>query len=249
MGPQCVKQNFAEALVRNALMAGRAGLNGGVEMISDISDWKDFKSFDANGRVPVAMEKLLWPGIEIREIRADRFTKGGQIESPCMDCRFPFKSIWNQWVCRDVLIWWLPATDEDKIHFFWMMLWLLQRWKMLRTIRSVVFWLFLQSLGTRTNVCVQREGNNDLPVEATVSWSVEATVSWWVSRNTAPSFRCWCGNAQSWAPKVCLQAAGIKTGNQTENPYKSRLSVHWKVLQRMFCAVVSDDRDMNTLFV
>lgn len=36
MGPQCVKQNFAEALVRNALMAGRAGLNGGVEMISDL---------------------------------------------------------------------------------------------------------------------------------------------------------------------------------------------------------------------
>lgn len=170
-----------------------------------------------------AMEKLLWPGIEIREIRARPFHERGPDWESLYDCSFPSRASEISEFVGDVLIWWLPAADEDNPLLLNDAL-IVAEMENASNDQECGVLVVLQSLGTRTNVCVQREGNNDLPVEATVSWSVEATVSWWVSRNTAPSFRCWCGNAQSWAPKVCLQAAGIKTGNQTENPYKSRLS-------------------------
>lgn len=173
--------------------------------------------------MPVPWRSCFDLGSRFARFAADRFTKGGQIESPWMTVGFPSRVSEISEFVGDVLIWWLPATDEDNPLLLNDAL-IVAEMENASNDQECGVLVVLQSLGTRTNVCVQREGNNDLPVEATVSWSVEATVSWWVSRNTAPSFRCWCGNAQSWAPKVCLQAAGIKTGNQTENPYKSRLS-------------------------
>lgn len=113
MGPQCVKQNFAEALVRNALMAGRAGLNGGVEMISDISDWKDFKSFDANGRTPVAWRSCVDLGSRFA-VSARPFHERGPdwVWESLDDCSLPSRASEISEFVGDVLIWWLPATDE-----------------------------------------------------------------------------------------------------------------------------------------
>lgn len=119
----------------------------------------------------------------------DCFTKGGQIESPWMTVGFPSRASEISEFVGDVLIWWLPATDEDNPLLLNDAL-IVAEMENASNDQQCGVLVVLQSLGTRTNVCVQREGNNDLPVEATVSWSVEATVSWWVSRNTAPSFRC-----------------------------------------------------------
>lgn len=124
-----------------------------------------------------------------RDSRPTVSRKGGQIESPWMTVGFPSRVSEISEFVGDVLIWWLPATDEDNPLLLNDAL-IVAEMENASNDQECGVLVVLQSLGTRTNVCVQREGNNDLPVEATVSWSVEATVSWWVSRNTAPSFRC-----------------------------------------------------------